>query len=161
MANKPTVAVIGSFKTEERYRAVLESIEAFRGEGWRVTSPAGSPVIEPGVDFVRFTTDDPAMSNAEVQSRTLERIMSAALTFVTVPKGYVGRTTCYEIGRIVQARRPIFFSEMPADLPIRVDRKFIANASAVARTFKDRRVPTLFEDGDDAVSAVERRLFDG
>jgi hypothetical protein len=56
-----------------------------------VTSPAGLPVIEPGVDFVRFTTDDASATDAEVQSRTLDQIMAAGLTFVSAPNGYIGR----------------------------------------------------------------------
>lgn len=156
-----SVAIIGSFKTVERYKAVLASIDAFRAEGWTVTSPAGSAVLEANIDFVRFETDHPDMSDAEVQSVTLERIMSADIVFVTVPDGYIGRTTCYEIGRLVQARRPIFFSTMPGDLPILVASRFIAEASVVAREYKDKQAPTLFENGDDASSVVERRLTHG
>jgi hypothetical protein len=152
--------VIGSFKTQENYRAVLSSIQAFRNEGWTVTSPAGSPVIKAGVDFVRFTTDIESASDAEVQSRTLERIMGADLTFVTAPNGYVGRTTCYEIGRLVQARRPLFFSELPKDLPIQVDATFVGTAEVVARGYRNRRAPTLFELGGDFASELERRLID-
>lgn len=56
-----------------------------------MTSLAGSPVIEPGVDFVRFTTDDASATDAEVQSRTLGRIMAAGLTFASAPNGHIGR----------------------------------------------------------------------
>ncbi|SPK02025.1 protein of unknown function [Methylorubrum extorquens DM4] len=153
-----SVAIIGSFKTPERYEAVLESLNAFRAQGWTVTSPAGSAVLAPNVDFVRFETDHPDMSDAEVQSVTLERIMSADIVFVTVPNGYIGRTTCYEIGRLVQARRPIFFSMMPEDLPILIAPAFIADAATVAREYKGRPAPTLFECGEDASSVTERRL---
>ncbi len=156
-----SVAIIGSFKTVERYQAVLASIEAFRAEGWTVTSPAGSAVLEAGIDFVRFETDHPDMSDAEVQSVTLERIMSADIVYVTAPDGYIGRTTCYEIGRLVQARRPVFFSMKPEDLPILVASRFIAEASVVAREYKGRHAPTLFEDGEDGSSVVERRLTHG
>ena len=159
LATSPSVAIIGSFKTLARYGAVLEAIAAFRDGGWTVTSPAGSRVLEPGIDFVRFETDSPDMSDAEVQSTTLERIMSANLAYVTAPDGYVGRTTCYEIGRLIQADRPVFFSEMPLDLPVRIDPAFVAAAAALARDLKGREIPKLFETGDDPSSITERRLI--
>ncbi len=161
LQGQPSVAVIGSFKTKERYDAVLTSIEAFRREGWIITSPMGSAVIASDIDFVRFETDDPTMDDQEVQSRTLARIMSANLTYVTAPGGYVGRTTCYEIGRLVQANRPVFFSEPPIDLPIWVAPMFVAPAHVVAQGFKGRRPPTLFASGKNVVSGIERQLIDG
>lgn len=113
-----TAAVIGSFKVEERYALVRDAVNALRAAGIEVMSPAGSSVIESGIDFVRFTTDDESLSDAAVQTLTLERILSADAVYVIAPDGYVGRTTCYEIGRIVQAGKPIYFSEAPDDLPV-------------------------------------------
>jgi hypothetical protein len=55
-----------------------------------------------------------------VQTVALHRILRAHFVFVVAPDGYVGRTTCYEIGRIIQSRRPLYFSERLKDLPIRV-----------------------------------------
>lgn len=153
-----SVAIIGSFKTRERYAEVLAAITAFRSQGWTINSPAGSRVLQADVDFVRFETDRPDMSDAEVQSRTMERILAADITYVSAPGGYIGRTTCYEIGRLIQATRAVFFSEFPKDLPILIPSMFIAEAGTVARTYKGKRVPTLCEAGDDVVSLIERRL---
>jgi hypothetical protein len=76
----------------------------------------------------------PRWARSETQSRTLGRIIAADLTFVTAPNGYIGRTTCYEIGRLVQARRPLFFSERPKDLPIQVDATFVGTHPQPHRT---------------------------
>lgn len=51
-AVQPSVALIGSFR--QHYLTVCEAIEAFTVAGWRVLSPAGSLILEPGLDFVRF-----------------------------------------------------------------------------------------------------------
>src|SRR4051794_37329956 len=113
------IALIGSFR-EANYPTVRTCIELFVSAGLEIVSPAGTPIIS-GVEFVRFATDPVNLSDAEIQTVTLERIFSAdAVYVVTGSKGYVGRTTCYEIGRIVQRTQPIYFSEVPDDLPIQV-----------------------------------------
>ena len=108
MTSKPTVAVIGSFKTRENYRAVLSSIAAFRNEGWTVISPSGSPVIEPDIDFVRFETDDASLSDAEVQTRTLGRIMAADLTYVAAPNVTLAEQPVMRSGGLCRPDAPYF-----------------------------------------------------
>jgi hypothetical protein len=54
----------------------------------------------------------------------------------------------------------MFFSERPKDLPIQVDATFVGAAELVARGYRDRPAPTLFELGEDVVSELERRLID-
>lgn len=117
------VAVIGSFK--QHYRDVETAIQAFRTAGLTVTSPAGTDILEEGIDFVRFSTDDPSLTDAQVQTVTLRNIFAADFVYVVAPGGYVGRTTCYEIGRLVQARRPVFLSNEPVDLPVAVPSPFV------------------------------------
>ncbi|GAB1511728.1 hypothetical protein JCM33774_37700 [Actinophytocola sp. KF-1] len=91
-----TVAIIGSFR--QHYPDVLVAWLEFRDAGWEVTSPLGSQVIEEGIPFVRFRTDEPAWDDPTVQTAALHRILRACLTYVVAPGGYVGRTTCYELG---------------------------------------------------------------
>lgn len=149
-----SVAVIGSFR--QHYERAVEAVAVFRNAGWTVTSPHGTPVIEPGIDFVRFESDDPGLDDAMVQTLALHRILRADVVYVVVPDGYVGRTTCYEIGRVVQAGRPIFFSEQPADLPISVP------ASRIASTYNvvaDGHLGPMFEDEPGDYAAWERRLL--
>jgi hypothetical protein len=106
-----TVAVIGSFR--QHYEPIRQTWRLFTDNGFRVTSPKGSPIIENGIPFVRFETDPQEWDDPMVQTIALHRILRADLTYVVAPGGYVGRTTCYEVGRIVQAKRPIYFSDMP------------------------------------------------
>lgn len=151
------VAVIGSFR--KHYDDVLACIRCFADAGWTVTSPTGSEVLEPGIDFVRFSTDDPELSDEEVQTVTLERIFSADVVYVVAPDGYVGRTTCYEIGRLVQAGHPVYFSDRPADLPIRVADQFVATPRLFVETVAGGGGLGRMHEDDDLLSRTERGLI--
>lgn len=160
MSRARRVAIIGSFR--QYYAAVKEAIRLFREAGWEVTSPAGTEILEPGIDFVRFESDPSHRTDPEVQSATLVNIFAADLTYVVAPEGYVGRTTCYEIGRLVQARKPVFFSEAPRDLPIVVAPKFVASPAEVVDFFAGGGAPQwLFAEATGTVGDLERKLVDG
>lgn len=112
------IAIIGSFR-RARYGGVLEVIRTFRDAGFEIVSPSGAEIVA-GEEFVRFETDDASSSDFLVQSLTLEKIFTADAVYVVAPERYVGNTTCYEIGRVVQRRQPIYFSEYPVDLPVHI-----------------------------------------
>jgi hypothetical protein len=154
-----TVAIIGSFR--QFYKEVLEAHEIFRKNGIVVTSPKGDAVSKDGIPFVRFKSDSETLDDPSVQVVALHRILRADAVYVVAPAGYVGNTTCYEIGRVVQAAKPLFFSEPPQDLPIRVPNRSIVSASELAElllTAKDG-LPSLHAEGDDYCSQLERRLL--
>jgi hypothetical protein len=158
--NPLRVAVIGSFR--QHYHAVLESIGDFRAAGWVVTSPAGTKILEEGIDFVRFASDDAARTNAEVQSSTLGNIFGAHLVYVVAPNGYVGRTTCYEIGRLIQAHRSVYLSHQPLDLPVHVPDRFVVDVrELVARLGAGERLESWYDFGDDELARFERDLTHG
>lgn len=123
-----SVSIIGSFK--QKYNEVLNDWNTFTNAGLVVRSPKGSPIIEPGIDFVRFQSDDPSFTDARIQQIALHRILGSDFVYATTPGGYVGRTACFEIGRILQANIPLYFSEQPADLPIGVPSDHVATAAA-------------------------------
>jgi hypothetical protein len=155
----PIVAIIGSFR--QHYEEVRSAIAAFRSAGWVVASPAGTDIIAPGIDFVRFVTDAEQLDDAQVQAVTLGKIFSADLTYVVAPQGYVGRTTCYEIGRLIQARRPIYFSSTPRDLPLHVPPQFVISAEVLVRLLTGGERPKwLFDQGEGLLYDIERRLGD-
>jgi hypothetical protein len=112
------IAIIGSFK--KHYRSVLKALTAFQKIGVVVTSPKGTSIIKEGEPFVRFVSDQKDAANPLIQTIALHRILRADLVYVVAPQGYVGNTTCYEIGRIIQCKRPLYFSAKPEDLPIEV-----------------------------------------
>lgn len=151
---RPAVAVIGSFR--QHYDSVRDAIAAFREELWSVASPVGSEILEPGIDFVRFQTDPASASDEYVQSITLEKILQADLVFVVCPGGYIGRTTCYEVGRVRQCGIPLYFSDQPRDLPIHVPAR---NVLAPGELVKESRFYRLEEDDPSVTGQVERRLL--
>jgi hypothetical protein len=128
-----SVSIIGSFR--QCYDDVLRAWRSFASAGWLVTSPRGSPVIQPGIAFVRFVTDPVDWDDPTVQTATLHRILRADLTYVVAPRGYIGRTTCYELGRITQAHHPVYFSARPEDLPIAIPDSHVATVDDLVDRF--------------------------
>jgi len=129
-----SVALIGSFR--QHYDAVLKSLRAFTSIGLAVTTPRGSTIVKHGIPFVRFESDESEWTDEMIQVVALHRILRADFVFVVVPNGYVGRTTCYEIGLIIQARKPVYFSERPNDLPVCIPEEHICSASFLAEQIR-------------------------
>lgn len=159
MAETSRVALIGSFK--QHYSHVLGAHDTFRSAGWTVTSPLGDPIIEEGIDFVRFGSDPPDWDNPMVQTVALHRILRADVVYVLAPGGYVGRTTCYEIGRIIQADRPIYFSEQPDDLPIDVPDDNVVSPQRLVDLAVAGRVAPLYANAQGGNAGLERDLVSG
>ena len=113
-----TVAIIGSF--QKYYSEILSIIQMFKTAGLYVLSPKESYISGRIEDFVIFGSDRKDFSPAEIQMITLDRIVAADAVYVYNPKGYVGKTTCYEIGFCFSKRKPIYFYNHPVDLPIPV-----------------------------------------
>jgi hypothetical protein len=154
-----SVAIIGSFR--QHYVAVLKAVHTFRDAGWIVTSPLGTDIIREGIEFVRFTSDTPGWNDPTVQSIALHRILRADMVYVVAPEGYVGRTTCYEVGRAVQANRPLFFSEHPKDLPLAVPEARVREAATVVELLRNTSPPKFFDGDQSAYAELERRLLHG
>lgn len=158
---KHSVAVIGSFKQHNEH--VQQVCAKLRSAGIAVTSPQGVDVLEAGIDFVRFSTDNANWSDPAIQSLAMHRILRASLVYVVTPSGYIGRTTCYEVGRVVQLKRPIYFSEHPIDLPLHVPQAFVLDESELIQRITDSSwTPCwLFEHDHDHASVLERELITG
>lgn len=118
-----SIAIIGSF--QKYYREIGDLIKFFRKEGLNVTSPYLSTIVESRKQFVVFEADDTTLSNEEIQTDTLRKILNADAVYVYNPptsesgdEGYVGRTTCYEIGILMAKHRPLYYFRPPHDLPV-------------------------------------------
>jgi hypothetical protein len=154
-----SVAIIGSFR--QQYREVLDDWNTFTNAGLIVTSPKGTPIIESGIEFVRFESDDPLLTDAQVQQVALHRILRADFVYARLSEGYIGRTACYEIGRILSSNRPLYFSDLPRDLPLEVPAAHIATAEELVERFRTE-MPRLFLGSLTQVSAdLERGLING
>lgn len=156
-----SVAVIGSFR--QHNSEVQQVCIALRAAGIEVTSPQGSQIIEDGIPFVRFSSDNEDWSDPEIQSLAMHRILRAGAVYVVAPFGYIGRTTCYEVGRIIQYRRPIYFSSHPLDLPVQVPSEFIISITDLVEKIKNPawKPLWLYENDHSNVAALERELLGG
>ncbi|MFF3657717.1 hypothetical protein [Streptomyces olivochromogenes] len=109
-----------------------------------IRSPSLSSILDTSVEFVRFTSDPVDATDHEIQLHTLRRILSSDLVYVVAPGGYIGRTTCYEIGRVHERGVPAFFSEYPKDLPIVVRSESVVKPTLLAKEIADLgRVPVV------------------
>jgi hypothetical protein len=156
-----SIAVIGSFRQHNAY--IQQVCTTIRTAGFIVTSPQGSEIIEDGIPFVRFTSDLAGFCDAAIQSQALHRILRADLVYVVAPDGYVGRTTCYEVGRIIQSRKPIYFSAQPIDLPLIVPESYVANVDDLVGCLRrsDWQPSWLYQHYAEHVGILERELLDG
>jgi len=153
---KLCVALIGSFR--QHYNEVLRVASVFTQHGWSISSPKCSSLVSGGL-FVRFETDDRQLSDAEIQSLTLKNIFAADLAYVVNPNGYIGRTTCYEIGRIIQRRQPIYFLSQPEDLPVEIPMWAVISPPDLLRSLGLSPKPRWLFDGTTSnVATIERQL---
>jgi hypothetical protein len=154
-----TISIVGSFR--QHYQDVLTAWLKFCEAGWAVTSPLGSPIIKEGIPFVRFETDEPRWDDPTVQTAALHRILRACVTYVVAPGGYVGRTTCYELGRIIQAGQPVYFSDQPVDLPLAVPLAHVLTPTQLVSHFMTDHPAPLFSGSPGTYAEWERQLTAG
>ena len=154
-----SVAIIGSFK--QHNDAIQRVCAALRSAGICVTSPRGAQIVQEGIDFVRFPTDPTGWTDSAVQSLALHRIFAANLVYVVAPAGYVGKTTCYEIGRALQRKQPIYFSAPPVDLPVHIPSRFVIDASGLLAHLCDTtwQPEWLFDLDGTQTGELERALI--
>lgn len=137
-----TVAIIGSF--QKYYTNICALIEEFATLGITTTSPYNSHIIEKRnkvgeSGFVVFAADDNSLSDAEIQMDTLKKILKADAVYVYNPEGYVGRTTCYEIGVVISKRRPLYFYAPPADVPIPISERQVVDPHKLAKIIRQNK----------------------
>lgn len=105
------VCIIGSFR--KFYDEIVAVIHEFEQAGIEVSSPKASCVINPGADFVILASDNKELTPEQIQIKVFENERESDFVYVWNPGGYLGQTTCYEIGRIQADNKPIYFKEKP------------------------------------------------
>lgn len=129
-----SVSVIGSFRKPDHYNVVKKAVLCFKQAGILVLSPKGSRVTRSVDDFVIFESDESALSPAEIQMITLDKIIHSDAVYVCNVNGYVGRTTCYEIGFCLSRGVPLYFLSNPIDLPIPVNQDRVLSIEEFCQT---------------------------
>ncbi|WP_434452088.1 hypothetical protein [Lentzea sp. E54] len=133
-----SAAVIGSFR--RHYAEVVAVVRELEEAGFEVRSPVVSRIINPGAAYVRFETDLPQLSNLDIQAATLAKILDSDVVYLVAPGGYVGRTTCYELGCVQERGIPVYFSEVPEDLPIAIPLENVCAPGELMRRVQTREV---------------------
>lgn len=129
------ISIIGSFR--KYYDSIKQIILLLRKNGIEVLSPQGTEIMNSVDDFVIFESDDCKLVPYQIQTITLNRILKSDAVYVYNPEGYVGRTTCYEIGVLRTTTIPLIFFERPRDLPIQVPQNVIMNPSKLVYTLQN------------------------
>jgi len=131
-----SISIIGSFR--QHYSQVVAAARVFEMAGIRVESPALSKIVNPDDDFVRFESDPPSCSDLTIQQATLGKILNSDFVYVVCPDGYIGRTTSYELGQVHHRGIPVYFSELPNDLPIEVREEAVVDPEALAQLLRTK-----------------------
>lgn len=113
-----TGCIIGSFR--KYYDEVLDVIQVFQKSGHQILSPKTSNIIRNDDGFVILASDNSEFTHIDIQTMVFHRVFRSDFVYVWNPEGYVGKTTCYEIGRILERKIPLYYKEMPTDVPIYV-----------------------------------------
>lgn len=113
-----TGCIIGSFR--KYYEQVIEVIEMFQSNGDIILSPKYSNIIRNAEGFVILASDKPEFTHIDIQAMVFHRAFRSDFVYVWNPDGYVGKTTCYEIGRLIERKIPLYYKEHPVDVPIYV-----------------------------------------
>lgn len=121
------ITVIGSFK--KYYEDICNLIDLMDKHGVRVLSPKKSRIVENIEGFVILESDDRNCQPYVIQEHVFDNISKSNYVYVWNPGGYLGNSTCYEIGKIMGMEIPLFFKESPKDLPLKVDDCQIKNPS--------------------------------
>ena len=156
-----TASIIGSFR--KYYETVKDAIRVFETAGIAVLSPKYASVVNPEAEFVILNTDAPELDEIEIQLIALHRIMRSDFVYVCNIAGYVGRTTCYEIGRVLERRIPLFFMEVPKDLPVFLPKGCVCSPQALSKYFSRHKTLPVVGDSEVVTFAQEldSRIFGG
>ncbi len=119
------ITIIGSFR--KYYEEICNLINQFEKSGIQVMSPKKSFIIDNIDGFVILNSDEKNQQPFIIQEHVFENIKNSDVVYVWNPEGYLGNSTCYEIGKIMGMGKPILFKERPKDLPINVENSMIKN----------------------------------
>lgn len=126
-----TGCIIGSFR--KYYDEVLEVIKIFETNGHTILSPQYSHIIRNEDGFVILASDNPEFTHIDIQTMVFHRAFQSDFVYVWDPGGYVGKTTCYEIGRLVERKIPLYYKEHPIDVPIYIPKGSVTSVDNLVK----------------------------
>lgn len=138
--NIKKISIIGSYRRNiDIMTNIKEKLNSFDVS---VVLPISGNVIDRNEKFVRLEENNTSLDDFAIQNDAIKAILESDAIYVVCHNGYIGNTTCYEIGWIASNKKPIAFSEMPIDLPICIDDKYIMDEVVFFNKLKnDKLVP--------------------
>lgn len=127
MVESTRISIIGSFRRfPEEIKEFAEKLESC---GLEVLSPKFKSITKDDDGFVYFDTNNQDYRPEEIQMIALKDILQSDLVYIYNPKGYIGKTTSYEIGFCFSKQKRLFYLDEPKDLPIPVHKNQIVKPS--------------------------------
>lgn len=124
-----TIGLIGSFR--KNFSEIVALKQYFENNNLRVNNPIGNNLTKQDCLFVRCNEDNENEDDAMIQTRAIARLFKSDLVYVFVKDCFIGKTTCYEVGRLLQRGIPLYFSEKPDDFPLYIPPKRIISKEEV------------------------------
>lgn len=119
------ITIIGSFR--KYYKDICNVIDIFEENKINVLSPKKSYITDEKDGFVILDSDQKGLKPYIIQEHVFVNISNSNFIYVWNPNGYLGNSTCFEIGKIMEMKKPLFFKEIPKDLPIQVTPFMVKN----------------------------------
>ncbi|MCC7543405.1 NUDIX domain-containing protein [bacterium] len=111
------IVVHGSFR--QHFDQILETIEVFESAGFTVLAPEAREIISM-TDGFAVLDGERDMDPRHIEARYLQhlkRLGGLGFSYFVDPRGYIGRTTSFELGIAQLIGVRCFFLEHPADHP--------------------------------------------
>jgi hypothetical protein len=128
------VVILGSYR--KHFDLIDQARKSFALAGYEVVLPVGE-VVDSTKDFVPLSSDKPGLTPAEVEAEAVDQALNAAFAYFVCHDGYIGRTASYELGRLMQAGKRLYFSQQPIDLPVAVPKGEIISVDALILGLKN------------------------
>jgi len=124
-----TIGLIGSFR--KNFDEIVAIKQYFQDNNLHVNNPIGNNLTKQGCLFVRCHGDNENDDDSMIQTKAIARLFKCDLVYVFVKDHFIGKTTCYEVGRLLQRGIPLYFSEKPDDFPLYIPSKRIISKEEV------------------------------
>lgn len=142
-----TGCIIGSFR--KYYDNIVSAIHIFEKSGHTILSPKKSMIQKNEDGFVILLSDNPTYSHVDIQTLVFHRAFRSDFVYVWNPNGYIGKTTGYEIGRLVERKIPLYYKEPPVDIPLYVpEGSIIGVEEFVSCIEKNKQLPPYGEENN-------------
>jgi hypothetical protein len=132
------VTIIGSFR--KFYSEICSLIDEFESNGITVLSPKKSYIVNELNGYVILNSDNKLKKPYQIQQRVFECAEKSDFIYVWNPNGYIGVSTAYEIGHIVEMGKTLYYKEIVDDLPIFIPDKNIKSPEQIIALYAENKV---------------------